>query len=107
VNGNGKNQINDNDNGKQYSTRLVFGLSKKYNFNVGLNGGIGEVFSKKVYAVGVDLSSLINLILNGASICNWKLNRQPIMYFTIPSLLNYDLIIRINTWYVGFIFFRT
>lgn len=59
VNGNGKNQINDNDNGKQYSTRLVFGLSKKYNFNVGLNGGIGEVLSKKVYAVGIDLSSLI------------------------------------------------
>lgn len=59
VNGNGKNQINDNDNGKQYSTRMVFGLSKKYNFNVGLNGGIGEVLSKKVYAVGIDLSSLI------------------------------------------------
>ncbi|KFF03839.1 porin [Chryseobacterium luteum] len=59
VNGNGKNQINDNDNGKQYSTRMVFGLSKKYNLNVGLNGGIGEVLSKKVYAVGIDLSSLI------------------------------------------------
>ncbi|SFN10464.1 Phosphate-selective porin O and P [Chryseobacterium oleae] len=59
VNGNGKNQINDNDDGKQYSTRLVFGLSKKYNFNVGLNGGVGEVLSKKVYAVGIDLSSLI------------------------------------------------
>ncbi|MBK1897627.1 porin [Chryseobacterium paridis] len=60
VNGNGKNQVNDNDNGKQYSTRLVFGLSKKYNFNVGLNGGTGEVFGKKVYALGVDLSSLVN-----------------------------------------------
>lgn len=60
VNGNGKNQVNDNDNGKQYSTRLVFGLSKKYNFNVGLNGGIGEVLGKKVYALGVDFSSLIN-----------------------------------------------
>lgn len=59
VNGNGKNQVNDNDNGKQYSTRLVFGLSKKYNFNVGLNGGFGEVLSKKVYALGIDLSSLI------------------------------------------------
>jgi len=59
VNGNGKNQVNDNDNGKQYSTRLVFGLLKKYNFNVGLNGGIGEVFGKKVYALGVDLSSLV------------------------------------------------
>lgn len=60
VNGNGKNQVNDNDNGKQYSTRLVFGLAKKYNFNVGLNAGTGEVFGKKVYALGVDLSSLVN-----------------------------------------------
>lgn len=60
VNGNGKNQVNDNNDGKQYSTRLVFGLVKKYNFNVGLNGGIGDAFGKKIYAVGVDLSSLIN-----------------------------------------------
>ncbi|WP_312903179.1 porin [Chryseobacterium taichungense] len=59
VNGNGKNQVNDNDNGKQYSSRFVFGLIKKYNLNLGLNGGIGEVLSKKVYAVGIDLSSLI------------------------------------------------
>lgn len=60
VNGNGKNQVNDNNDGKQYSTRLVFGLVKKYNFNGGLNGGIGDAFGKKIYAVGVDLSSLIN-----------------------------------------------
>lgn len=61
VNGNGKNQINDNDNGKQYSTRLVFGLLKENGLNIGLNGGVGEVMSKKIYAVGLDLSSLINL----------------------------------------------
>lgn len=60
VNGNGKNQINDNDNGKQYSSRLVFGLSEKYHLNFGLNGGYGEVFGKKIYAVGVDVSSLVN-----------------------------------------------
>ncbi|WP_228414816.1 porin [Chryseobacterium sp. G0201] len=60
VNGNGKNQVNDNDDGKQYSTRLVFGLAKKYNLNLGLNGGIGEVFGKKIYAVGVDFNSLMN-----------------------------------------------
>ncbi|MEY8759691.1 porin [Chryseobacterium tongliaoense] len=60
VNGNGKNQVNDNDNGKQYSTRLVFGLAPKYNFNVGLNSGIGEVLGKKVYALGIDLSALVN-----------------------------------------------
>ncbi|MCW3159818.1 OprO/OprP family phosphate-selective porin [Chryseobacterium oryctis] len=61
VNGNGKNQINDNDNGKQYSTRLVLGLSPKYNLNLGLNGGVGEVFSKKVYAVGVDVTGNVKL----------------------------------------------
>jgi Phosphate-selective porin O and P len=60
VNGNGKNQVNDNDNGKQYSSRLVFGLSEKYHLNLGLNGGVGEVFGKKIYAVGVDVSSLVN-----------------------------------------------
>lgn len=60
VNGNGKNQVNDNDNGKQYSTRLVFGLDKKHNLNLGLNGGVGEIFGKKIYGVGVDLSCLVN-----------------------------------------------
>lgn len=59
VNGNGKNQINDSDNGKQYSTRLVFGLVKKYGLNLGLNGGVGEVSSHKVYALGADLTSLV------------------------------------------------
>lgn len=60
VNGNGKNQVSDNDNGKQYSTRLVFNLSKKYHLNLGVNGGVGEVLSKKIYAVGIDLSSLVH-----------------------------------------------
>lgn len=60
VNGNGKNQVSDNDNGKQYSTRLVFNLSKKYQLNLGVNGGVGEVLSKKIYAVGIDLSSLVH-----------------------------------------------
>ncbi|MNG91579.1 hypothetical protein D3C87_646500 [compost metagenome] len=60
VNGNGKNQVVDNDNGKQYSTRLVFGLSKKYGVNLGLNGGVGEVMKKQVHALGVDLSGNID-----------------------------------------------
>ncbi|WP_104381967.1 porin [Sphingobacterium sp. HMA12] len=60
VNGNGKNQVVDNDNGKQYSTRLVFGLSKKYGVNLGLNGGIGEVMKKQVHALGVDLSGNVD-----------------------------------------------
>ncbi|WP_235830979.1 porin [Flavobacterium ustbae] len=57
VNGNGKDQVQDKDNGKQYSSRLVFELSKKYNFNLGLNGGIGEVYNNKVFAVGVDVTA--------------------------------------------------
>ncbi|MCD0478712.1 OprO/OprP family phosphate-selective porin [Chryseobacterium sp. LC2016-29] len=70
VNGNGKNQVNDNNDGKQYSTRLVFGLAKKYNFNVGLNGGIGDAFGKKIYALGIDFNSLINFD------AKWSLDMQ-------------------------------
>lgn len=56
LNGNGKNQEKDKDNGKQYSTRWVFGLSKEYKINLGLNGGIGKVFKKDVFALGADIS---------------------------------------------------
>jgi phosphate-selective porin len=57
VNGNGRNQEADVDNGKQYMSRIVFGLSKKNNINFGINGGIGEVFTHKVYAFGADLTT--------------------------------------------------
>lgn len=57
LNGNGKNQEKDNDNGKQYSSRLVFELSKKHKINLGLNGGIGKYAKEKVYAVGADITS--------------------------------------------------
>ncbi|OXG04453.1 phosphate-selective porin O/P [Flavobacterium araucananum] len=57
VNGNGKDQVSDKDNGKQYSSRLAFELNKKHNINFGLNGGTGEVFNHKVFAVAVDLTA--------------------------------------------------
>lgn len=57
VNGNGKDQISDKDNGKQYSARLAFELDKKHNINFGINGGFGEVFTQKVFAVGLDLTA--------------------------------------------------
>ncbi|TDO69880.1 phosphate-selective porin O/P [Flavobacterium chryseum] len=57
LNGNGKNQETDKDNGKQYSSRLVFGLSKKHKINLGLNSGIGKVFKEKVFAFGADITS--------------------------------------------------
>lgn len=56
VNGNGKDQVSDKDNGKQYSSRLAFELNKKHNINLGVNGGIGEVFNSKVFAVGLDFT---------------------------------------------------
>ena len=57
VNGNGKDQVSDKDNGKQYSSRLAFELNKKHNINFGINGGIGEVFKSKVFAVALDLTA--------------------------------------------------
>lgn len=57
VNGNGKDQVSDKDNNKQYSSRLGLELNKKHNINLGINGGIGEVFNKKVFAVGLDFTA--------------------------------------------------
>ncbi|MFZ0598259.1 MAG: porin [Flavobacterium sp.] len=57
LNGNGKNQEMDNDNGKQYSTRWVFELSQKHKINLGLNGGIGKRSEEKVFALGADITS--------------------------------------------------
>lgn len=57
VNGNGKDQVADKDNGKQYSSRFGFELDKKHNINFGLNSGIGEVYNRKVFAVGLDLTA--------------------------------------------------
>lgn len=53
TNGNGKNKT-DNDDGKNYSSRLLFNLDKKHNLNVGVSGGLAEVNKEKAYAVGVE-----------------------------------------------------
>lgn len=57
VNGNGRNQVSDKDDGKQYSSRFAFELDKKHNINFGINGGIGEVLNNKVFAVALDLTA--------------------------------------------------
>lgn len=56
-NGNGRNQKSDKDNGKQYAGRFVMELSKANSIRLGLNGGIGRVFNKDVYATGLDITS--------------------------------------------------
>lgn len=61
VNGNGKNQISDNNSGKHYIARTVAVLSRKYGVNLGLNGGIGEINPGTVYAWGLDATGKIPL----------------------------------------------
>lgn len=60
TNGNGKNTI-ANDNGKHYSSRFLFNIDKKHNFNVGMSGGIGEYKDREVYAVGVEATAKFDL----------------------------------------------
>ncbi|OXG04455.1 phosphate-selective porin O/P [Flavobacterium araucananum] len=57
LNGNGKDQEKDNDNGKLFATRWVFGLSKAHKINLGLNAGTGRVSAQGVFALGADISS--------------------------------------------------
>ncbi|WP_212000757.1 porin [Chitinophaga sp. HK235] len=59
VNGNNRNQISDDDNGKLVSTRLEFGDMNR--LSLGLNGGFGAVRRYGVYALGIDFSGVIPL----------------------------------------------
>jgi hypothetical protein len=59
VNGNNRNQIMDNDNGKHFLSRVELLFQKRMNIKVGLNTGMGLVFNKRVYASGIDFSTVI------------------------------------------------
>jgi hypothetical protein len=61
VNGNSRNQVMDNDNGKQFSSRVELRIQKSMNIKVGLNGGLGLVAGNRAYASGLDLSTIIPL----------------------------------------------
>ncbi|MTG98753.1 MULTISPECIES: porin [Myroides] len=56
TNGNGRNKT-DSDNGKHYSSRLLFSLDKEHELNVGVSGGVGEVQKETIYAVGLEVSA--------------------------------------------------
>ena len=56
VNGNNKNQVSDDDNGKQAMLRLQVEPLKKT--KIGFNGGYGIHNKEKIYAAGLDLSSV-------------------------------------------------
>ena len=51
-NGNNRNTV-DNDDGKIFPARLVFGLSKET--HLGLSGGAGKNMGQKIWAYGMDL----------------------------------------------------
>lgn len=60
TNGNGKNKT-DNDDGKHYSSRLLFNVDPKHKINVGISGGVGEVQRQTVYAVGAEATAFFPL----------------------------------------------
>lgn len=86
LNGNGKNVEMDKDNGKQYSTRWVFELSKKHKINLGLNGGFGKVFKEDVFAVGADITSDFKLTdrLTFDLQIEYKQGTNHNLYFSLP-----------------------
>lgn len=87
LNGNGRNQEMDNDNGKQYATRWVFGLSKLHKINLGLNGGIGKRSDQKVFAVGADISSDFKLTdkFTFDLQIEYKQGTNQNLYFSLPA----------------------
>lgn len=87
VNGNNRNQVSDNDNGKLGTARLEFGDMNK--LSLGLNGGFGTVKRQSVYALGVDVSGVIPLApkwdLQLQS--EYKQGNNHQLYYAIPDSL--------------------
>ncbi|MBO9586167.1 MAG: porin [Flavobacterium sp.] len=86
INGNGKNQEMDKDNGKQFSSRWVFGLSKEHKINLGLNGGFGKVFKEDVFAIGADITSDFQLTdkLSFDLQIEYKQGTNHNLYYSLP-----------------------
>lgn len=59
TNGNGRNQLNDNDNGKLVASRTTFTLNRKNNLNVSINLGTGHVAATSIYALGLDATGSV------------------------------------------------
>lgn len=87
LNGNGRNQEMDNDDGKQYATRWVFELSKRYKINLGLNGGIGKRADQKVFALGADITSDFKLTdrFTFDLQIEYKQGTNQNLYFSLPA----------------------
>lgn len=68
VNGNGRNQLKDNDDGKLLSSRFSLQVLDKNRLNIGLNGGYGKTFGRNTHAIAGDISGILKLSRK------WELN---------------------------------
>ncbi len=87
INGNNKNQVTDDDNGKQATIR--FQLEPAKNIKVGVNGGFGKHHKENIYAAGMDASAIFPM-KNKFSLefeTEWKQGNNHILFFnTDPAL---------------------
>ena len=87
VNGNNKNQVSDDDNGKQATLRFQIEPLRKV--KIGLNGGYGVHNKENIYAAGIDLSAIIPL-QNKFSLeldVEYKRGNNHILFFSVDPLL--------------------
>ncbi|WP_316741079.1 porin [Pedobacter antarcticus] len=87
VNGNNRNQVMDNDNGKHFSSRVELGLDKKLAIKVGLNGGLAVVSGSGAYASGIDLSGTLPLAkkLSLEMETEFKQGNNHVLYYSIEE----------------------
>ncbi|MEO5501298.1 MAG: porin [Ginsengibacter sp.] len=87
VNGNNKNQVSDDDNGKQVTLRFQIEPVKK--IKIGINAGYGARNKEKIYAAGIDLSAILPL-QNKFSLefdAEYKRGNNHALFFSLDTLL--------------------
>ena len=87
INGNNKNQVTDDDNGKQATFRLQ--AEPKKNIKFGINGGYGRHNKENIYAGGIDASAIFPM-KNKFSLeleTEWKQGNNHILFFNTDSAL--------------------
>ena len=88
VNGNNRNQISDNDNGKHFSSRIETVINKKTNLKFGINGGLGSVKARDIYAAGIDVSGVFPLAEKWSLVmeAEFKQGNNQTLYYSLDSL---------------------
>ena len=88
VNGNNRNQVLDNDNGKHFSSRVELGVQKSRQVKLGLNGGIASVAGQTVHASGIDVSGVLPLAPKWFLVLEAELKQgsNHVLYFAMDSV---------------------